>query len=408
MRVPICCLCAGFAVAGCSSGSTLAGGDVPDGGDVAPDGGDDGSTPEGEDRTPAEIGEGSPPPPADGGLGDTGWRDSTEPWVPPAREPERMCNTYDVWSNDSAVYVLMDWQDTDGGPPSDIGEQISVNDGSGWREFYSVRSTTAFECSEIGCIGGIAGMIGGRLVSENGTLAYVGPGTYEPEGGVSGPVEDAFVVNDTLAYAIWQSMGARVIRWDGSHWGPVPAVLPYEGVIRLWADADDLFVVGEAGTVLSLEAGDWRIHDAGTLDPILFIWGFDGNDVWIASWDELWHYDGTAWTAVPWPFPDAPADYCVEGSIQGLWGADGRLFVWTSHRLVLWDGSEFRTLGHWPARHVVEGTINYCRGGLLIAAVWGNAPDEVFLATNQGVDDVYRRCPEAYLLYWDGAAFHWF
>jgi len=87
---------------------------------------------------------------------------------------------------------------------------------------------------------------------------------------------------------------------------------------------------------------------------------------------------------------------------------DGRLFVWTSNRLAMWDGFGFQSLGHWPARTVVEGTTTYCRDGLWIAAVWGNAADEVFLATNRGSDDAGRRCPDAYLLYWDGTTFQWF
>ncbi|MBI5489329.1 MAG: hypothetical protein HY905_18495 [Deltaproteobacteria bacterium] len=379
-------------LAGCGSGERLLG---------AADGGD-GSSSEAE---------ASPPPPEDGGLGETGWRDSTEPWVPPepARENERGCDAFDVWSNDAAVYVLLDWYDTDGGPPFDVGQQVLANDGSGWRDFYDVRSTSAGSCDGLGCIAGIAGMIDGRLVSGRGALAYVGPAGYAVEGGVSGTVEGVFVVNDSLAYAIWHSGGARVIRWDGSTWGPVTAVLPYESVGYIWADADHVFVVGQDGNVLSLEGGTWRIHDAGTLNSVIAVWGFSGDDVWIATHaSELRHFDGTSWTPIEWPFPPDPSDRCREYGIHGLWGADGVLFVWTDNRVAEWDGSAFRSLGHWPATTEVVGDVTYCHGGLWISDAWGNSPTEFFVAAHENLDEADRRCPDSYLLYWDGTVFHWF
>jgi hypothetical protein len=349
-----------------------------------------------------------PPPPSDADLGDPGWRDSTDAWVPPppAREPERACAAFDIWSNPGAVYVAMSWSDTDGGPPSDVGQVISVNEGSGWSEFYTVRSTTAHWCE--GCVNDVVGMIDGRLVNGQGQLAYISPGSYVVEDSFEASVEATFVVNDDLAYAISTAGETKVIRWNGVAWSPVTAVLPYTSVHALWADESNVFVVGDLGTVLSLDGDTWQVHDAGTLENIMFVWGFAGDDVWISTWQGLGHFDGASWTAVPWPFPIDPTEPCAEGQIEGLWGADGHLFVRTNHRLAMWDGTSFVSLGYWPAVTEVVGTTTYCRGGLFLAALWGNAPDEVFAAVNANFEEAGRRCPDSWVLYWDGTSFHWF
>jgi hypothetical protein len=218
-------------------------------------------------------------------------------------------------------------------------------------------------------------------------------------------VQDVFAVNSSLVFGI---KGEKVVYWDGSTWGPYPAAYtPYE-VQRIWADGESVFCAGPEGTVISLEGEDWRIHDTGTLTGFADIWGFGADDVWVAGGDTgLMHFDGTSWTEVEWPSLTDPEDSCQFEEFGEFWGADGILFFHTYDQLIMWDGVAFSVLGHWPA-HMVETTDGpQCVGGIEITGIWGNSPDEVFLAVRDR-SHLTEGCGMENILWWDGTEFHWF
>jgi hypothetical protein len=68
----------------------------------------------------------------------------------------------------------------------------------------------------------------------------------------------------------------------------------------------------------------------------------------------------------------------------------------------------FRVLGHWPGEDVElpEGGHD-CEGRIGINAIWGNSPDEMFMAIHDPNHTTSDCAPEM-LLWWDGHEFHWF
>jgi hypothetical protein len=203
-------------------------------------------------------------------------------------------------------------------------------------------------------------------------------------------------VNENLLYTLVDTEGdpnQKVVSYDGSTWGPLPvAYTPYQ-VEHLWADEENVFCAGPDGTIISLEDGEWRIHDTRTLEDFYAIWGFGGADVWAGTdGGDLLHYDGESWTSVEWP---CLGEYC---EINAMWGDEGVLFFHDNRQLTMWDGTSFKVLLFSDAE---------AGSRLLINAIWGNSPTEVFLAV-QDEGHPNPQCGIYYLLWWDGSEFHWF
>jgi len=356
--------------------------------------------------SPVDAGQsdGSWTPPIEN-LGEPGWRDSDEPWDP-VEHDSRLA--FDVWSRPGAVYVLHggihdSWGPDDTGDP--CGYRISVNDGTGWQTLVEWGEDSGmYSPAELR----LTGFSDGRILTRFPDSGMGELGIITDNGTASGQgftALDVFVVSDNLVYAI-SNLEDKIVRFNGAGWEPVPVEMPYY-VSCVWADATSLFAVGSSGTILSLEGDSWRIHDSGTLDSFTAIWGFAEDDVWVGSAEGyLFHWDGQVWNEVPWP--DALAGTEHYASIGGMWGADGVLYFHTFWQLVRVDSSGLHNIAAWPCeeREDPNGGTS-CEGGVKINAIWGNSPEELFLAVNAPLDHAGDD-QNVFLLWYDGAQFHWF
>jgi hypothetical protein len=335
-------------------------------------------------------------PPIDN-LGEPGWRDSVEPVC---REDGGHYRTVDIWSDDRGVFVAIPLFDSIAD-----GARILMNEGTGWFDLTAVMGTGP----EGLAIEHLTGLPGGDLFgwSQISQLTVIDPS----DGTVNRPgisLMDLWVVDENLAYGLI-SGDPNLVKYEDGSWGPYPGeTLPYD-VIRVWGDETSVFVGGENGIVMTSEDGTWIVHDTGTLSAIVSFWGFSGTDLWAGtSSGKLMHYDGSDWAFVSWPDPGDDADDCRRTGkpINGMWGADGMLFLHTGDALLMYDGHDFTILGYWPGTQTVVEGINYCAGRLLIQSIWGNSPNEVFLAVEES--EISLNTCEEYVLWWDGTSFHWF
>jgi hypothetical protein len=236
--------------------------------------------------------------------------------------------------------------------------------------------------------------------------------TFIPETGATSTdwiqIMDIHAVSDHLAYAV-TGEGPRLLRYDGASWGPFPGdPVPYP-TYWVWADETSIFCAGDTGIILSWEDDTWTVHDTRTIDSISTIWGFSPDDVWAGTSNgRLLHYNGSTWDHVTWPDMGDGTDECRTpgDGILGMWGRDGVLFFHTTRQLVMWDGVGFRVLGYWPGTYTPSSGGWYCRGQVVIRAIWGNSVDELFLAVEES--DVDTDLCEEYIMWWDGSEFHWF
>ena len=277
----------------------------------------------------------------------------------------------DVWSEDGRVVFLSARQDGT--------RTILVNDTEGWEPLAEGYSPLA----EPRLVGGVAT----DTVYEYGTGTCGVRAVRDGVSSCSAASPDAvsvFVAAPEQAYAVH---GDRVVYFDGAEWRQLGDSLQDSGGMFLrdiWADDSVLFVAAGTGAFRGVPvSGEFeRISDLPA-ETYTAVWAFGEHDVWFGRREgQLLHWvDGEVWEY----------DALVEAdglAVRSLWGSDGRLFAHTARKLVRWESDRIETV--YTADEGVE-----------ITGLWGNGPDEVFLAEIRGAD-AGGECGEARVLFYDG------
>ena len=278
-------------------------------------------------------------------------------------------------------------------------EAVHFNDGSGWEEVEGVSSSTNYMFQNGPMF--ITGFDNGPLVlygfSYDGmgrpcglSTVHNGVRTCQPVDGVY----DVQVVNNTLAYGLLQG---RLIRYDGTNWGPLPIVnsVPSE-LMFMWGDDTTVMATGGGpGTIYTLKNGMFSVEDTRTLENFSTIWGFSPTDVYAGTVQGgLYHYDGTAWTRIEWTQPS-----CMGDSITGMWGKNGVLYFITMTTMQRVTGTTVEKVTE------LEGDCQQFMGPKAFTAIWGSSENEVYVSlydTTQPQND----CGTSFMLYYDGSKFH--
>jgi hypothetical protein len=356
------------------------------------------------------------PPFAD--LGEDGWRESESP----------LCAAMDsvvaleLWSDARGVFALVSGDgytvekassaggsglEDDAGARAGDGyvldrsarfarTKIWLNDGSSWTPWFDDQTVTGSF--------GLTGLSGSSLLLNlqapavaNATLRACAIGMVGEGGELDcldlDPVSDVFAVDATLAYAIMG--GTRLLAYDGARWRSDSALIPYP-VSAVWGDAESVVAVGRAGTVLRLEQGAWSLDDPGTLEHFTSVWGTARDDVWAGtSAGNVYHFDGAVWDHAG----KLGGLTCLrELPVSGIWGAGDAVYFYTPAQLARWNGSEIESLANWSCAT--------SSGQTLITDVWGDGPDQVFIAIVDTLRFPTGLCGPAYVVHYDGASFH--
>lgn len=79
---------------------------------------------------------------------------------------------------------------------------------------------------------------------------------------------------------------------------PYPSERRPRDLFDVWgAESDDVFAVGESGTILHWDGTAWSDMAGGGDDDLRAVWGTTGDNVYAVG-DRLYHYDGSAWQLV--------------------------------------------------------------------------------------------------------------
>ena len=118
----------------------------------------------------------------------------------------------------------------------------------------------------------------------------------------------------------------------------------------VWAaNADDVFAVGDLGTIVRRVDGVWVVMESGTTSDLRGLWGTGPSDVWASGVaGTILHFDGTQWVAVP---GGGTSD------IDAVW-ASGPNDVWFvgSARALRWNGSTLTSFNLTGTLTAVSGT----------------------------------------------------
>ncbi len=180
-------------------------------------------------------------------------------------------------------------------------------------------------------------------------------------------------------------------RYDGTSWSAGPVLTTYgQALSRFWASSDtDLYATDVQGLAWHCNGTAWApMAMPSTFEPGA-IWGTAANDVWMVGQDAadlpvfLLHYDGTAWTS-------APAEASTLQFPEVLWGS-GPKDVWAAGTVDVWhwDGTSW-TVVPFPFPSATNMTAS---DGLYLAAGWSASPGDAWMVGTPGA-----------ALHWDGAA----
>ena len=162
----------------------------------------------------------------------------------------------------------------------------------------------------------------------------------------------------------WSVMASGTTRSLNAVWGSGP---------------DDVFAVGEAGTILHFDGERWQPMGSGTVEGLTGVWGSAPNSVLASSAlrsTTPLRYDGAAWRPVPCP--------PTGSGFAGVWGSSATDIYAVGGAL-----GQVKCLG--PC----QGTVLHFDGASWrvvlsvdderLQAVWGSGPRDVFVAGEQGI-----------------------
>lgn len=140
----------------------------------------------------------------------------------------------------------------------------------------------------------------------------------------------------------------RIQHFDGEHWEELsPGV---EVPLLNWAfgfSAEDVFVVGNDGTVLRWNGESWASQSTPIRAPLWGVWGAAPDDVWAVGGTGtgsgepvILHFDGAGWTQIALPALTTPNVF----ALYKVWGLDAQN-VWAVGQqgvVLRYDGSAWR------------------------------------------------------------------
>ena len=159
---------------------------------------------------------------------------------------------------------------------------------------------------------------------------------------------DVWVAADNSAVEPWQK--GMILHGTGADptslvWTAVDsqAAVP---LTAIWgSSADDVWAVGESGTIRHLGAGAvrWEIVPSPTTAHLRRLWGTGPKDIWaVGDRGTILHYDGTAWkpSLAALPLGEKPKLYGVWGSSAGdVWIVGDGIVLRSTGKTVVGGGS---------------------------------------------------------------------
>jgi len=137
-------------------------------------------------------------------------------------------------------------------------------------------------------------------------------------------------------YGVWGSSGTDVfavgasgviLHYNGVTWSPMTSGAT-QWLHGVWGSSGtDVFAVGSGGIILHYNGSTWSSMSSGMTLPyrdLNGVWGSSGSDVFAVGYESddypgivynnIWHYDGSAWSAM---------ESGIEAVLYGVWGSSG-------------------------------------------------------------------------------------
>ncbi|MEO8698948.1 MAG: hypothetical protein ABI867_02860 [Kofleriaceae bacterium] len=112
---------------------------------------------------------------------------------------------------------------------------------------------------------------------------------------------------------------------------PIASTITLRGV---WAaSANDVFVVGDAGTVLRRTNNTWTTIASGTTNMLKAVWGTSATNVWVVGQaGTVKRWDGSAWTSIT----------VTTSNVDAIWGSSAT-DIWLAGPSTVWHSTNAGT-----------------------------------------------------------------
>jgi hypothetical protein len=202
---------------------------------------------------------------------------------------------------------------------------------------------------------------------------------------------------------VWVFDATGVWHYDGSVWSLVkpPNLEPLE-TIRIWGTArDDVWFVGgyfgnysysPSHIVEHWDGTSWTDRSPPGSDYAVFdIGGTGRDDVWVSTPNDVWRWDGAAWSSLFHPMVPSDVSFYSNSTVASsmpMWGASAcdLWFVGTRGDVGHWDGADLVT---WPRFNGYLGPVS----------VWASGPDDAWTIGGDGDPQLAG--------HWDGTKWTW-
>lgn len=184
-----------------------------------------------------------------------------------------------------------------------------------------------------------------------------------------------YFITGTGPADVWVGGDLSTRHWNGQTWTREPSRAGGR-FLGAWARGNDVWFVGESGSVLVSNAQGTRSLSQGPHEEVFVAQCVGANAVWLASYEAMLFWDGQTLREVPAP---------SFGSIYGMWSSGPR-DVWAvgAYDYALhWDGNDWTR---------VETGLNH-DGSDALWGIWGSAANDVWAVGSAGA-----------VIHWNGSA----
>lgn len=231
---------------------------------------------------------------------------SDPPANPPPVEPPAWQVVFDESKLDRAVLSVWGSGPSDvfavGGPLGNGQESLVIHyDGASWTELHPGGTETYW------WVGG-TGPSDVWMVGEKGRIAHWdGSAFVEHTSGTTATLWGVWAASEADAWAVGGTPEGGtnqpndiVLHWNGSSWSPItlPNDVVGRALYKVWGtSSDDLYVVGEFGTIWHKKGADWMLESNPPIavSTLFTVSGSSGSDVYAVGNFDVLHSDGATW-----------------------------------------------------------------------------------------------------------------